>query len=71
MQTRGARQYDRWASLQRITAEDVTNFYDRFYVPEAMTLTVIGDLDRSEVLAIAERTFGTLVTRLVPQGTWL
>ena len=66
MQTRSARQYDPWASLQRITAEDVTDFYDRFYVPEAMTLTVIGDLDRSEVLANAERTFGTLVTRTAP-----
>ena len=66
MHTRSARQYDPWASLQRITSEDVTDFYDRYYVPEAMTLTVIGDLDRSEVLAIAERTFGTLVKRPVP-----
>ena len=66
MQTRSARQYDPWASLQRITSEDVTDFYDRYYVPEAMTLTVIGDLDRDEVLAISERTFGSLVTRPVP-----
>ena len=66
MQTRSARQYDPWASLQRITSEDVTDFYDRYYVPEVMTLTVIGDLDRDEVLAISERTFGSLVTRPVP-----
>ena len=66
METRNARQYDRWASLQRITPEDVIDFYDRHYVPEAMTLTVIGDLDRNEVLAISERTLGSLVKRPVP-----
>ena len=66
METRSGRQYDRWASLQRITPEDVTDFYDRYYVPEAMTLTVIGDLDRNEVLAISERTFGSLINRPVP-----
>ena len=66
MRTRDGRRYDRWASLQRITPEDVANFYDRYYVPEAMTLTVIGDLDRSEVLEIAERTLGSLDKRPVP-----
>ena len=66
MRTRDARRYDRWASLQRITPEDVADFYDRYYVPEAMTLTVIGDLDRNEILEIAERTLGSLDTRPVP-----
>ena len=66
METRSARRYDRWASLQRIVPEDAADFYDRYYVPEAMTLTVIGDLDRSEVLAISERTFGSLIKRPVP-----
>ena len=66
MRTRDGRRYDRWASLQRITPEDVANFYDRYYVPEAMTLTVIGDLDRNEVLEIAERTLGSLDKRPVP-----
>jgi len=66
METRSTRRYDRWASLQRITPEDVIGFYDRYYVPEAMTLTVIGDLDRAEVLAISERTLGSLIKRPVP-----
>ena len=35
MRTRDARRYDRWASLQRITPDDVADFYDRYYVPEA------------------------------------
>ena len=67
METRDRRRYDRWASLQNITAQDVSDFYDRYYVPEAMTLTVIGDLNRSEVLEISERTFGSLLQRPVPQ----
>ncbi len=67
MKTRNAREYDRWASLQRITAQDVADFYDRYYVPEAMTLTVIGDLSPSEVLEISERTFGSLPQRPVPE----
>ncbi len=67
METRNGRHYDRWASLQAITAEDVTDFYDRYYVPGAMTLTVIGDLSRREVLDIAERSFGSLSPRAVPE----
>ncbi|MCH7857257.1 MAG: insulinase family protein [Gemmatimonadetes bacterium] len=67
METRNARRYDRWASLQAITPQDVADFYDRYYVPGAMTLTVIGDLTRSEVLEISERTFGSLPQRPVPQ----
>ena len=66
METRNGRQYDRWASLQRITPQDVADFYDRYYVPGAMTLTVIGDLNRREVLEISERTFGSLQERPVP-----
>ena len=68
MKTRNARQYDRWASLQGITAQDVADFYDRYYVPGAMTLTVIGDLTRSEVLQISERTFGSLPQRPLPES---
>ena len=67
METRNARHYDRWASLQAITPQDVADFYDRYYVPAAMTLTVIGDLNRSEVLQISERTFGSLPQRPVPE----
>ena len=68
METRNARHYDRWASLQAITPQDVADFYDRYYVPGAMTLTVIGDLTRREVLEISERTFGSFPQRPVPEG---
>ena len=57
--------YDSWTTLHRITPEDLRGFYDRYYAPGAMTLTIVGDLDSAEVLELAERTFGTLPEREV------
>lgn len=67
MVTRNARAYDRYANLQAVTAEDLRQFYDTYYVPGAMTLTVIGDLELERVLALADSTFGTLARRPLPQ----
>ena len=66
MDTRGLRPLDRWSALQAITPEDLREFYDTYYVPESMTLTVVGDLDRAEALATAERSLGGLPRRPVP-----
>ena len=52
-------------SLRRITPEDLRGFYDQYYAPGALTITIVGDLDRDEALAVAERTFGTLPARPV------
>ena len=65
METRSTT-YDSWASLQRITPEDLRSFYDRYYAPGAMTLTIVGDLERDETLALAERTFGAFPVRTAP-----
>jgi len=54
-----------WKSLRRITPEDLRGFYDRYYAPGAMTVTIVGDLDRDRALAAAERTFGALAPRPV------
>ena len=56
---------DTLRSLRRITPEDLRGFYDRYYAPGAMTVTIVGDLNRDEALAAAERTFGTLPARTV------
>ena len=56
---------DYWKSLGRITPEDLRGFYDRYYAPGAMTVTIVGDLDRNRALAAAERTFGALAPRPV------
>ena len=66
METRGLQPIDRWSTLQAITHEDLRGFYDTYYVPESMTLTVIGDINRAEALAVAERSFGELPRRPVP-----
>ena len=52
-----------WRSLNGITPEDLRGFYDRYYAPAGMQVTIVGDLDRDEALAIAERTFGTFPAR--------
>ncbi len=59
---------DQWKSLHRITPDDLHQFYDRHYAPEAMTVTVVGDLDRDSALATLERTFGAVPAR--PWSPW-
>ena len=56
---------DTWRSLRRIAPEDLRGFYDRYYAPGAITVTVVGDLDRDRALAAAQRYFGTLPARAV------
>lgn len=56
---------DMWRSLQGITPEDLGGFYDRYYSPAVMTVTIVGDLDRDEALARAQRTFGSFPARPV------
>lgn len=56
---------DMWRSLRGITPEDLRGFYDRYYSPAVMTVTIVGDLDRDEVLDRAQRTFGSIAARPV------
>ena len=57
-----------WRSLQGIAPEDLRWFYDRYYAPGGMTVTIVGDLDPSEALAAAEHTFGSFPVR--PVNRW-
>ncbi len=66
LETRSGRDYDRWASLQAITPEDLRAFYERYYVPEAMTLMVVGDVPADSVFAAARSAFGGLRRRPAP-----
>lgn len=54
-----------WRTLRSITPDDLRGFYDRYYAPGGMTVTIVGDLDRDEALMVAERTFGTFPQREV------
>ena len=56
---------DLWKSVERIGPEELRGFYDRYYAPGAMTVTIVGDLDRDRALAAAARTFGSIPARPV------
>ncbi len=50
-----------WASdIQHITVEQLMAFYDRYYVPENMTIAIVGDMHPDEVIRLAEKYFGQL-----------
>jgi predicted Zn-dependent peptidase len=57
-----------WPSdLQSFSATDAQKFFQAYYVPSNMVLTVVGDVKPSEVLAIVEKYFGRLPTRPRPE----
>lgn len=47
-------------SLERITREDVERFYHRYYVAKNATVAIVGDIDRAQAEAIAQRLTGSL-----------
>ncbi|MEO0407242.1 MAG: pitrilysin family protein [Cyanobacteria bacterium P01_A01_bin.135] len=46
------------ADLRDMERSDVRDFFERYYIPERMTLTVVGDVDTEEVKRLAEIYFG-------------
>ncbi|UCC81936.1 MAG: insulinase family protein [Gemmatimonadota bacterium] len=62
-----SRDYYPFRSLYGITSGDLLDFYDTYYVPSQMTLTVVGDIDRGAVLDAVTRTFATLPARAEPE----
>jgi zinc protease len=46
--------------LERITLEDLRDWYRRFYAPNNATLVVVGDVKPREVFALARRHFGPI-----------
>ncbi len=67
LETRRSRQVIPWRSLGSIGPDDLRWFYETYYVPSRMTLTVVGDLPRDSVRRVVERTFGTLPARSAPE----
>ena len=67
LETRDARDYYPYRSLRRITPADLRSFYETYYVPSRMTLTVIGDIERERVREIVDATFATLPERPIPE----
>jgi len=47
-------------TVKRLTAEDLRAYHAKYFVPGNMIVTVFGDLDPDEALALVERHFGQL-----------
>lgn len=47
-----------------LTKDDAIAFYDKFYSPNNAILVVAGDVEPSEVIALAEKTYGKLEKRV-------
>ncbi len=56
-----------WAhEIRDLTHEDIKAFYDRWYAPNNAVLVVVGDVDMGDVLPLAEKYYGSLPVRDVP-----
>ncbi|MCU0762090.1 MAG: insulinase family protein [Hydrogenophaga sp.] len=57
-----------WMSdLEAMTAADVRDFYQRWYSPANAAVVIAGDVDVDQVRALAERIYGVIPARAVPQ----
>ncbi len=57
-----------WMSdLEAMSAADARAFYQRWYVPANAAVVVAGDVDAAAVRALAEKYYGSLPVRAVPQ----
>lgn len=50
--------------VERATMDDVSGFFERYYVPSNASLAIVGDMDEDRAIALAERYFGG-----IPGGT--
>lgn len=66
LSTRHARDYYPYRSLHAIGPEDLRGFYETYYVPSTMTLMVVGDFEREELLGALNATFALLPERSDP-----
>jgi zinc protease len=56
------------ADLERMTVQELRAWYEAWYVPNNATLVVVGDVVPAEVQQLAQRYFGKIPARAVPQA---
>ncbi|MGH8829546.1 MAG: M16 family metallopeptidase [Polaromonas sp.] len=57
-----------WMSdLEAMTPQDARDFYQRWYVPSNAGVVVAGDVDVAEVRRLAEKYYGSMPARVLPQ----
>ena len=49
--------------VQKIKREDLIDFYNHYFIPENLTVVVVGDIKTLQVLAEAEKVFGEIVRK--------
>ncbi|MEW5889284.1 MAG: pitrilysin family protein [Pseudomonadota bacterium] len=54
--------------LMNMTADDARAWYRRWYTPNNAYVVVVGDVDKDEVFRLAERYYGKVKRRAVPQA---
>ena len=54
--------------LDNMQLEDLQTWYDRWYMPNNATLVVVGDVNPTDVFALAEKYFGPIPSRPVQQS---
>ena len=53
--------------IRALTREQILDFYETWYAPNNAVLIVAGDVEPADVLAMAERTYGQIPAREVPE----
>jgi zinc protease len=53
--------------LENMNVRDARTWYERWYAPNNAVVVVVGDVDRREVFALAERHYGALKPRALPE----
>ena len=58
-----------WPSdLKAFSATDAASFFNKYYVPANMVVTVVGDLKAAEAMPIIEKYFGRIPARPAPEA---
>jgi zinc protease len=57
-----------WMSdLESMTWQDARDWYDHWYAPNNATVVVVGDVNAQEVFALADRYFGPIKSKVLPE----
>lgn len=57
-----------WMSdMQQLNQQDLENWYHTWYVPNNATIVVVGDVDPAKVYQLAQRYFGGIPSKILPQ----
>ena len=54
------------AEMEKLSAKDAIDFYNRFYTPNNAVLVIAGDVTEAEVKTLAEETYGKVARRADP-----